>query len=315
MSAVATPKLPPHAPQAGVWRKILGPFYVTGIFWFRIHRWGVEALPPWLIGIAISLFTSFFWVALRNIRAAVASNLEAVLGPCGFWERQRRIFRTLHTYAWCLSERYENLNGERRPEVGLSGQDHWDAVTREPHGFILLTAHFGSWEAASFLPSAMTGRKVHVVREGETDPKAQEFIRELIEKQGAGGYVTHFADHDPSLGMKLLDALREGHIVALQGDRPRSWGRPIEARLFGRPFPLPVGPATLARAAGVPLVPVFVERLGRLAYRCEVRPPIQVDRAGDRDAAIRQAVDAFSKELEAAIRARPYQWFCFRKVW
>ena len=82
--------------------------------------------------------------------------------------------------------------------------------------------------------------------------------------------------------MDLLDALRRGEIVALQGDRPRAGGRTLEARLFGRPFALPVGPAALARAAGVPIVPVFVLREGRLRYRCVLRPAIAVAQSEDR---------------------------------
>jgi len=309
------PQTPPHAPEAGIWRRILGPFYVTGVFWFRFHMFGMRNLPGWLIGPAIFVFTVFFWATLWNIRRAIASNLEAVLGPCGWFERQKRIFRLIHVFSWCLSERYENLAGKRQPQSEISGMDSWRAVTDAPGGFILLTAHYGSWEAGSFVPSVMTGRKVHVVREGETDPQAQEFIRGLIEKQSDGRYFTHFADHDPSLGMLLLDALRDGDIVALQGDRPRSWGKPIEGTLFGRPFPLPVGPAMLARASGVPLVPVFIRRVGRLSYQSEVHPPIHVPRTHDRAADVRYAIERFLAELESTIREDPYQWFCFRKLW
>jgi lauroyl/myristoyl acyltransferase len=165
------------------------------------------------------------------------------------------------------------------------------------------------------LPPAEASRRVHVVREAERDPRAQEFIRGLIEKQAGSLYVTHFADDDPQLGLLLLEALRAGEIVALQGDRPRAGGRMVEVPLFGRPFPLPVGPATLARAAGVKLVPVFVFRERRLTYRCAVQPPIEVPRTADKGADVAEAARRFAAELEAAIRSRPHQWFCFRKVW
>jgi len=85
--------------------------------------------------------------------------------------------------------------------------------------------------------------------------------------------------------------------------------------LFGRPFPLPVGPAALARAAGVPIVPVFVFRTGRRHYRCTIHPPIPVSRTGDRQRDLEGALERFAAGLEAAIRREPHQWFCFRKVW
>ena len=164
------------------------------------------------------------------------------------------------------------------------------------------------------LPASQDRRRIHVVREAETDPRAQRFIQDLIRRCGGDLYVTHFAE-DPQLGMAMLDALRRGEVVALQGDRPRAAGRTAELRLFGRPFPLPVGPAALARAAGVPIVPVFVFREGRRHYRCLIRSPIRVPQTGDRQRDLEQALERFAADLEAAIRREPHQWFCFRRIW
>jgi KDO2-lipid IV(A) lauroyltransferase len=266
--------------------------------------------------VVVDLFTAFFWLALRKIRAAIASNLEAVLGPCGWWERQRRIHRTFHTFAWCLSERYERLSTDRVFSIAAEGLEAWSELAGSPRGFILVTAHIGAWEVGSMLPAAQReARRVHVVREAEADPRAQRYIAELMRHQPGGElYVTHFAE-DPQLGMLLLEALRAGEIVALQGDRPRAAGRAVRLSLFGRPFPLPAGPAALARAAGVPLVPVFVFREGRRRYRCDIRPPIEVQPTADRGADLDEALRRFAGELERAIAGEPHQWFCFRRIW
>jgi lauroyl/myristoyl acyltransferase len=307
------PETPPHAPEAGWARRLLGPFHVTGVFWFRLHRFGVAVIPQWAMRLLAPLFITFFWICLFKIRQAIGSNLEAVLGPCGWLGRQRRAFRTLRTFAWCLSERYERLSTDRVFYVEVEGLDLWRDLTGSGRGFILVTAHLGAWEMGSMLPSAREMRRVHVVREAETDPKAQEFIAQLIRDRGGDFYTTHFAA-DPQLGVTLLDALREGEIVALQGDRPRSGGRVVETSLFGRPYPLPVGPAALARAAEVPIVPVFVFREGRLRYRCVLRPPIHVT-GGSGRRATGDAMRRFAEDLEWAIRREPHQWFCFRRLW
>jgi lauroyl/myristoyl acyltransferase len=314
MSVAATRETPPHAPLSGWSRRLLGPFYVTGVFWFRFHRFGVRVVPQWGVGFFIALFTAFFFVVLRNIRAAVAGNLEAVLGPCGWWRRQGRIFHTLWTFAWCLSERYERLATARRFVIGGEGLARWRELADSGRGFLLVTAHLGNWEVGSMFPSGSEARRVHVVREAEMDPRAQRFVAELIRERAGDLYVTHFAE-DPQLGMLLLDALRRGEIVALQGDRPRAGGRVGEVSLFGRPFPLPVGPAALARAAEVPILPVFVFREGRLRYRAAIRPPIRVAQTTDRQADVEAAQHRFAAELEWAITQRPYQWFCFRRLW
>jgi len=306
------PEKPPHAPETGWVRRLLGPFHVTGVFWYRFHGWGARIWPSSQMWMLIGFFTTFFFLTLIKIRGAVADNLEAVVGPCGWVRRQLRIYRTMWTFAWCLTERYERLGTSRSFDLRLVGEDHWAELCRGG-GFILITAHLGNWEVGSMSPVAAEARPVHVVREAETDPRAQEYISELIRKQGGGLYHTHFAE-DPRLGM-LLDALRRGEIVALQGDRPRTGGRVATVSLFGRSFPLPVGPAALARAAGVPLAPVFVLREGRRRYRVEVRPPIQVAPTAEHPDALEAALCRFATELEAAIAGDPHQWFCFRRVW
>ena len=315
MDVAAThPETPPHAPEAGWVRRLLGPFYITGVFWFRFHRFGVTVIPTWAMGFLLPLFTAFFWMCLVKIRKAIGSNLEAVLGPCGWLGRQRRIFRTFHTFAWCLSERYERLSTDRVFTVEMEGVDLWRDLVASGKGFVLVTAHMGAWEMGSMVPASQERRRVHVVREAETDPRAQEFIARLIQSRGGDFYTTHFAA-DPQLGVTLLDALRQGEIVALQGDRPRCGGRVVEATLFGHPYPMPVGPAVLARAAEVPIVPVFIFREGRLRYRCVLRPPIHVDQGRDRQKGAEEAMRRFAGELEQAIRREPHQWFCFRRLW
>jgi KDO2-lipid IV(A) lauroyltransferase len=314
MSVALRHEPPPHAPEGGWSRRLLGPFHITGVFWFRLLQFGVTILSTRALSVVIALFTAFFWIALRKIRAAIAANLEAVLGPCGWWERQRRIHRTFRTFGWCLSERYERLSTDRVFTVEAEGAEAWRELADSGRGFIMVTAHLGAWEVGSMLPASREGRRIHVVREAETDPRAQRFIEGLIRSCGGDLYTTHFAE-DPRLGVDLLDALRQGEIVALQGDRPRAGGRTVETRLFDRPFALPVGLAALARAAGAPIVPVFVFREGRLRYRCVLRPAIEVAQSADRRRDLGEALGRFAADLETAIRREPHQWFCFRRIW
>lgn len=314
MGDAVTLEHPPHAPERGWARKLLGPLHVTGIFWYRFHRWGISILPDWGVTVFITLFTTFFFVALRRIRAAIASNLEPVLGPCGWFERQRRIYRTMWLFAWCLSERYERLATKKPFRVEADLPQAWDEVIARGCGFVMVTAHVGNFEVGSMLPAMRGERVVHVVREKEVDPRAQQFVQQLMDSIGQAGYRVHFEGSDPLQGMALLEALRGGEIVAVQGDRPRAQSRTVPGTLFGRPFDLPAGPAALARGAGVPVVPVFVLREGRRSYRVHIRPPLEPRQDGPREA-IADLTRALGAQVEWAIRQAPHQWFCFRTLW
>lgn len=157
-------------------------------------------------------------------------------------------------------------------------------------------------------------RHVHVVRESEIDARAQEFVELILKDQEGSRYTTHFASDDATLGILLLDALRRGELVALQGDRPRGGGKTLDATVFGKRMSLPVGPLVLARAAGAPILPAFVLREGRLRYRLILRPAIDVPETGQRDEDLATGAGRIAREIEWGIRQAPHQWFCFAPV-
>jgi len=306
---------PPHAPRVGWARRVLGDYHVTGLFWYRFHRWAIATLPEWTVGVWITIFTTFFFCTIFNIRRAIRLNLETVLGPSGFFERQRRIYKTMWAFAWCLSERYERLTTARVFDVAVEALEHWRAVTDAGRGFVMVTAHLGLYEVGSMIPAVREGRHVHLVREPEVDPRAQEFIRQSVRSVESSRYTMHFQSDDPLQGMSLLEALRRGEIVAMQGDRPRAGSRTVAGSLFGRAFLLPAGPAVLARVAGVPMLPVFAIREGRRRYRVIFCPPIDIPRTHDRDADAAAAMARVAAEIECAVRRAPHQWFVFRELW
>lgn len=305
----------PHAPQRGWAARLLGPFHVTGVFWYKFHAFGAS-LPSWMASVLIPLFVSFFFLALRSIRRGVASNLRAVLGPCGWWEEQRRLWRTFSAFAWSQTERYERLVTDRPFEMRAEGWEIWRQAVESGAGVVLVTGHVGNWEMASTLPEARGNSRIHVVREEEMDPRAQAFVAERIARRTGEGYVTHFASGvAPRLGVELWEALAQGDVVALQGDRPRRNGRSVPVTLFERAYHLPSGPLALARQAGVPMVPAFVFRTGRRAYEIRFAPPIHVGRTEDRTADLEAAAQRLADEVGAAVRHRPHQWFAFRELW
>ena len=85
-------------------------------------------------------------------------------------------------------------------------------------------------------------------------------IEDLLARTMPDEYVTHFLDDGPEsreVGFELVRLLRDGEVVALQGDRPRAGGRTVTAPLFGRPFDFPAGPGLLSHAGLAPLLPVW----------------------------------------------------------
>lgn len=304
----------PHAPVLGLSQRLLGRFHVTGVFWYQFPHWCIAHLPLWTHRGGIVVFSAGFFVVLGRIRRAIAANLDPVLGPATGVARLRRSFVTMREFARCLSERYSRLAGTPRGPSRVEGLEHWQRVRDAKCGAVLVTAHIGPWESATLEGVSDASRRIHVVREAEIDPRAQAFVRNILGRAG-NNYVAHFAGEDPRLVLELVEALRRGEIVALQGDRPRANGRNVTVTMFGQPMPLPVGPAILARAAEVPLVPIFSFLDDDYGMRAVVRPPILVARTADREADVAAAVTRIGEEIAWAIHQKPHQWFCFRRLW
>jgi KDO2-lipid IV(A) lauroyltransferase len=179
----------------------------------------------------------------------------------------------------------------------------------------MVTAHLGLYEAGAMVPSTKEARRVHLVREPEMDPRAQVFIEESVAAVQGAHYTMHFQTGNPLEALALVEALERGEIVAIQADRPRVGSKVVDATLFGRPFPLPAGPAVLARTARVPILPVFALRTGRRRFRLVFRKPIEVARSADRAADLDAAMRRVALDIEDAIRREPHQWFVFRELW
>ena len=114
------------------------------------------------------------------------------------------------------------------------------------------------------------------------------------------------------LSFDLLNALRLGEIVSIQGDRADADLAETRARLFGQDIRLPNGPFVLAQVASVPIYPLFIARSGYRSYQIIVREPFTVPRSGrDRENDIAEAVGKWCDVLEQLLASRWNQWFAF----
>lgn len=303
----------PYSPSFQGWAaRLLGRFYFVGSFWYWFQHWAMRRLPEWLKGPMTALCVAFFFCCLFRARRGVAKNLEVVLGPCGFFERQRRLYAVFHAWAWCRNERYEHLTANPRAyRLDIEGGEHFKELAKGDKGFLILTPHVGNFESGAMLPtSLLEGRRLHLVRRPEPGAGAERWVKELIDKYLPPQIEMHALVDGHETGIVLLHALRAGDLVSMGCDRPPLDGKILTATVFGRPFALPSGPLRLMRAAEVPAVLMCFFREGRSHYRLAVRPPIRIVN-GD----LQAAADQLGRELEWAILQHPFQWFTFGSVW
>ena len=156
-----------------------------------------------------------------------------------------------------------------------------------------------------------SGHRIIMVRAPEVDPETHAY--EATRK--AADVEIEFNIKASDLAIDLLHAIRDGGIVAIQGDRVAGDIAALPATVFGKPTRLPAGPFALAMASRAPIHPIFIVRMGRRRYRVAAYPPIVVEASRDRDAAFAPALESWTRDLEDVISKAWYQWFGFEPLW
>jgi KDO2-lipid IV(A) lauroyltransferase len=167
-------------------------------------------------------------------------------------------------------------------------------------GAVVVSAHLGPWELG---PTALArlGVPVWVVVRPVREARLDRLVTRLR------------TAHGPRLLPRDADArrvrrlLREGAVVVVAADQqPR--GRRVAGTFLGRPAWIPTGPALLARAADVPIVPMVVRRSGPGRHELRVGQPIPLDRRMPRPEAVAAAARAASGALERFVEDDLEQW-------
>jgi len=287
------------------WRR----FLVRGVFWRQLLRFAILNVPPWLEPIIMAFWSAFFLLWGPG-RRGVMHNLKVIkpgsLAITNFF----RCYRVFWNYAWTIADNVRFKELRTIPDWEFTGLDHFQAM-QASNGAILLTAHMGSYDLGAHLFSETSARRIVIVRAPEEDPQTREFE----EHHGAEGLRIEFNTRATELALDLLETVREGAIVAIQGDRVVGSISTLPATFFGKPSSVPAGPFALALAARVPIYPVFVVRIGRRRYRLVTSRPIQITRSRNRDDDFARAVAQWIAELENVVRACWFQWFTFEPAW
>lgn len=286
-------------------------FAVRGVIWRHYLDWAVLNLPFYLYPILEFFWTLFFFFFAAPARRVILANLAIILPGSSRVMNYLRVFRIFYGYACTISEAaiYKLIKEEFTYEIIGA---HWlDQLGTGP-GAIVLTAHMGSYDLGAALFAEKFNREIRMVRAPEPDAQTARHLDTSLEKSGEGAVKIDYNTAGALLSFDLLNALRRGEIVSIQGDRVEGNVAARSASLFGRHVSLPNGPFVLAQVAQAPIYPLFVARSAYRSYQIIVHEPIAVPRTErDRDADIAEAVEHWCQVLEQQIAEHWDQWFAF----
>lgn len=279
------------------WRKFAYLGCVYGPAWWKRYS------PPAIAAIIFALVG-------RNRRGAIA-NLQRVLSTT---DRDARLaaLRMFAEFAHCFTETMEYYGPRPHPiRLDVPDRDVLAESLREGRGAVVVTGHFGNWDIAAKTLRTYH-RPINVVMAREINETTQEYVRAARERVGVR---VIYSDSSVFSSIKMIRALRQNEIVAIQLDRMLGPGGARMVPFFGAPAPFPSGPFVLARLSGAPVIPVFIPRLGTRHYGVRVGHRYTLTRDARDGQALDRIMAEVVAEFEGMVREFPTQWFQFAPFW
>lgn len=287
-------------------------FGARGVFWRQLLRFAVISVPLFLEPLVMAVWSGLF-LFWRSGRRAVMMNLRVIKPGSRNITNFFRTYRIFWNFAWSISDNLRFFEDRTIPDWEFSGLENFERLRDHKGGAIILTAHMGSYDLGAHLFSETSARQIVMVRAPEVDPQTHSF-EERAKGRQAGAVRVDFNTRAGALALDLLHAVRDGDLVAIQGDRVTPGIASASARLFGTTVNLPSGPFALALAARAPIFPLFIIRKGRRRYQLLAHPPITIERTRDRQGDLQRAVDAWATVLESVVATAWHQWFMFEPM-
>jgi lauroyl/myristoyl acyltransferase len=284
----------------------------TGVLWRHVLAWAVNNISYTLEPVLMWVWTFFFFVFWGSGRRAVMHNLGRIIPGSTPVGNLLRAYRVFLEFAWTFTDSAQFLERQVGFDWEFDGYEHLKSISHSSSGGIVLTAHMGNYDLGSYIFARRLERTITTIRAPEIDPESNAYS--AAQRERLGGRFRVLYNTDPtSLAYQLVEAIGEGQVVAIQGDRALPGVPAREVEMFGIRTKLPVGPFALAMATRAPLQPMFIARVGRRRYRVIAAAPIECARAPgiSKDEAIARAMDEWIDSLERVIREHWYQWFTF----
>ena len=287
-------------------------FAVDGIRWRRFIDWAVMHVPAAFHPVLLWIGSVVFFFVAAPARESVVKNLNAIFPHS---RRLGNYFRTLLVFAnfgWMLADSASHRL-RRAPFVfELQGEEFLDRLGAA-EGAIVLTAHMGNYDLGAAMFDKRFHRQLRIVRASEPDSLSAQHM--AVAFQQSGNVKVDYSDNGTALAFDLLNALRAGEIISIQGDRVVNELARAPVLFFGRNVTFPTGPFVLSLVSGAPIFPLFVVRTGRRKYKVVAYEPIVVNQnVESRDQQISHAMEQWSAVLEEIVRRNWSQWYGFKPL-
>jgi predicted LPLAT superfamily acyltransferase len=261
--------------------------------------------------IVLHLIAAYFLLFAPASRAASRDYLARVLGrPARLADLYQHVFSfaaTIHDRVYLLNNRFDLF------DISVEGDALMRELLADGRGVFLIGAHMGSFEVMRALGRNHAGLNVAMAMYEENARKLNQILAAIspMAQQDVIGL-----GHVDSM-LKISATLEQGTPVGMLADRRFGGDATRTLAFLGADADLPLGPFRMAAILRRPVVFMAGLYLGGNRYHIHFERLADFSglQAGQRQAAIDQAMGRYTELLERHCRLFPYNWFNFFNFW
>ncbi len=211
-------------------------------------------------------------------------------------------------YHKCFQKSGENISIIMRISKDLPGlnidfkcKERFDRLYEKGDGIIVVTGHIGPFE---LIPAYLAdkGYKISVIGKRLFDRRLDRY---LVKERERFGTVNVKSDDSP---IKLIRLLKKGYALGILPDVNTKTVANQKAEFFGIEARTPTGPVTLARATGLPILPMAIYSKGYKEIELLCLEEFTVEKSKDKQKDISDGLLKMNSALEKLILKDPEQW-------
>ncbi len=219
------------------------------------------------------------------------------------------VYMNHYKFGQIILDRFAFYAGKRF-DMTTVGNDNFSNLMKGEDGFIMLSSHVGNYELCGYHLKADTKKIYALVFAGET---------ETVMKNRSKMFEGHNINMIPVLSdmshlFAVNNALSDGNVVSMPGDRVFGSQKSISCKFFGESAKFPYGPFATAVQRELPMLPVFVMKESCKSYRIYVHK-IDYPQEGKRAEKAAFMAQEFASLLETTLKSYPTQWFNYYDFW
>ncbi len=222
------------------------------------------------------------------------------------------VYRNYYIFGQILIDKVAIYSGlANKFTFDLEDEKHLAAMDR---GGFMISAHIGNWEMAG-KKSDRIHKTMNLVMLDAEHQRIKHYLEAVMKDRNFK--VIPLKD-DLSHLISIRQALDNGELIAIHGDRFMEGMKTLTATFMGREARFPEGPFYLALRMNAPVSFAFAMKAGRKHYHFYATPPKKYDipegkRISSED--LMPVLKDYILALESMLEKYPEQWFNYYAFW